>query len=82
MKEIDDLRARIAALEEAAKPKAPFIPEPVVRWDPTEGMSMPPAVLAEMAPVGDATLRDVVADAKHSPTGCLGAAPKVRVGGR
>jgi hypothetical protein len=62
--EIEELRARIAALEDAAKPKAVFVPPVMERFDPTAGMAMPRSVLAAMveaAPVGD-----IVGDARRS----------------
>lgn len=59
--EIEALKERIAKLEEAAKPKAPFKPDPMPRRDLTERASMPPSALREMAnAVPDAMVRQIV----------------------
>jgi hypothetical protein len=47
--EIEALKERIAKLEDAAKPKAPFKPEPMPQRDLTERASMPPSALRAMA---------------------------------
>ena len=47
--ELEALRARIAKLEEAAKPPKPFVPGPRIQFDPTEGASMPPSAMKAMA---------------------------------
>jgi hypothetical protein len=61
MSEIDELKARIAALEAAAKPK-PFVAEPMPKFDPTERMTLPPSAVAAM--VGVVRPQDLVADAR------------------
>jgi hypothetical protein len=73
--ELADQKARVAELEEKAKPPKPFTPQPYQRYDPTERMSMPPSALAAMVnaePRG--FMRGVVAD-NRGPTGPSSAVP-------
>jgi hypothetical protein len=72
MSEIEELKARIAALEaEAAKPK--FVPSTMERIDPTARMGMPPSAIAEM--VGVVQVQDLVADGRRqsAPSSIIGA---------
>jgi hypothetical protein len=43
-----DQKAKVEALERAAKPPEPFKPQPYQQYDPTAGMCMPPSVLRDM----------------------------------
>ena len=51
MSEIEDLKKEVAALEKATEPPEPFVPMPMPRRDPTEGMSMDRATMRRMAAV-------------------------------
>jgi hypothetical protein len=82
--ELAALKARVEELERAAKPtepEKPFVPAPYQRYDPTEGMSMPPSALREMAqhPCNQ-VMRGVIQD-RHAPTGRLGMIPSSGSGG-
>jgi hypothetical protein len=46
--ELAALRARIEELERKGKPPEPFKEQPYQRYDPTEGMTMPPSALRAM----------------------------------
>jgi hypothetical protein len=68
--EIAALKARVAELERAAKPPAPFKPEPYQRFDPTERMSMPASVMRDMVNcVPDSFIRDIALRDGRAPTG-------------
>lgn len=63
--ELEALRARIAKLEEAAKPPKPFVPGPRIQFDPTEGASMPPSAMKAMVDALPASFfADLRADAR------------------
>jgi hypothetical protein len=82
---------KIAALErEMAELKAkvnppepkPFVPAPYQRYDPTEGMRMPPSALRAMVDaVPDRMLRDIVRDNRGAPTGPTTMNPSSQRGG-
>ena len=65
-----ELLARIERLEaQQAKinpPATPFAAPPQRRFDPTEGMGMPAAAMAEMVTVGDRVLAGIVADGRRT----------------
>jgi hypothetical protein len=67
--EIAALKARVAELEaRSPKPPKPFKPQPYQRYDPTEGMSMPPSALRAMVEaVPDRLIKEIVRD-NRSPT--------------
>ena len=75
--ELAALKARISELEAKVSPppKKEFVPEPYQRYDPTEGMSMPPSALREIAqhPCNQ-VMRGVIQD-RHAPTGRPGMIP-------
>jgi hypothetical protein len=74
--QLADQKAKVEALERAAKPPEPFKPAPYQQYDPTANMSMPPSVLAEMVrAVPDRMLRDIVHD-NRAPTGRPGMIPE------
>jgi hypothetical protein len=74
--EIAALKARVEELERAAKPPEPFKPEPYQRYDPTEGMRMPPSALAAMvAAVPDHVIREIAMRDGRAPTGRPGMIP-------
>ena len=59
--ELAALKARVAELERKGKPSAPMKADPAPLRDLTEGMSMPPEALREMAnAVPDAMVRQIV----------------------
>src|SRR6516225_6813289 len=69
--ELASLRKRIEELEAKSSPPAPakpFVPKPFQRYDPTEGMRMPPSALQAMAghPCNQ-VMRGVIQD-RHAPT--------------
>jgi hypothetical protein len=68
--ELAALKARIEELEaRSPKPPEPFKPAPYQRYDPTEGMTMPPSALRAMVEaVPDRMLREIVRDYR-APTG-------------
>jgi hypothetical protein len=73
-KELAEQKAKVEALERAAKPPEPFKPQPYQRYDPTAGMCMPPSALAAMVnAVPDRMLRDIVHDNRgpRTPTGMI-----------
>jgi hypothetical protein len=73
--ELADQRARVAELEEKAKPPAPFVPQPHQRYDPTANFTLPPSVVREMAAaVPPNFMQDVVRD-NRAPSGPTGAIP-------
>jgi hypothetical protein len=82
--ELASLKARVEELERKAKPtepEKPFVPAPYQRYDPTEGMSMPPSAMEAMIraePRG--FMRDVVGD-NRAPTGRPGMIPSEGGGG-
>jgi hypothetical protein len=60
-----ELNDRIAKLEEAAKPPEPFVPMPMPRRDPTEGMSMDRATMQAMIDAVPASvMQGIRADAR------------------
>jgi hypothetical protein len=63
-REVAELKAKVSP----APAKKEFVPKPYQRYDPTEGMRMPPSALAEMAghPCNQ-VMRDVIQD-RHAPT--------------
>jgi hypothetical protein len=71
MTEIEELRARLAALEAKVnpEPKAPFVPKPYQRRDPTEGASsVVTPWMREMAQaVPTSVVRDIVNDFRGGP---------------
>jgi hypothetical protein len=74
--EIAALKARVEELERANKPPKPFVPEPYQRYDPTEGMRMPPSALAAMvAAVPDHVIREIAMRDNRAPTGRPGMIP-------
>jgi hypothetical protein len=81
--ELAALKARISELEAKVSPppKKEFVPEPYQRYDPTEGMRMPPSALREMAqhPCNQ-VMRGVIQD-RHAPTGRPGMIPSSGSGG-
>jgi hypothetical protein len=71
MSELEKLKAqntelsdRIAKLEAAAKPPEPFVPMPMPRRDPTEGMSMDRETMREMVRATSGVMADLRADAR------------------
>jgi hypothetical protein len=79
--ELAALKARVEELErkeaQANKPPEPFKSPPYQRWDPTEGMSMPPSALRAMVaaePAGFMT--GVINDNRGAPTGPTGMVPR------
>jgi len=48
VKRIADLEAELTALKAKMEPKEPFKPKQMPRFDPTEGMSMPPSAMKPM----------------------------------
>ena len=75
--ELAALKARVAELERANKPKEPFKPQPYEPIDWTARMSMPPSALRAMVEaVPDRMLRDIVRDNRNAPTGPTGAIPR------
>jgi hypothetical protein len=69
--ELEELKRQVAELKAKLDPPKPFVPEPYQRYDPTEGMSMPPSALAAMvAAVPDRLIKDIVRDnqAPRGPT--------------
>ena len=65
MSELDDLKKRVAELEKATKAPEPFVPMPMPRRDPTEGMSMDRATMRAMIDaVPESVMRDLRADAR------------------
>jgi hypothetical protein len=68
-REVEELKAKLA-------PPKPFKPEPYQRYDPTEGMCMPPSALAAMvAAVPDRMLREIAMRDNRAPTGRPGMIP-------
>jgi hypothetical protein len=66
------LEARVAELEEKAKPKPepePFKPQPYQRYDPTEGMRMPPSALQAMVAAEPRGFMKAVVHDNRAPTG-------------
>jgi hypothetical protein len=62
--ELQELKKRVAELEDAAKPKEPFVPGPRFQFDPTAGASMPRSAMKAMIDaVPDALMRDLRSDA-------------------
>jgi hypothetical protein len=51
--EIASLKAELAELKQSMKPPEVFVPTPMPRFDPTEGMSMSPAAMKPMASLID-----------------------------
>jgi hypothetical protein len=77
--ELADQKAKVEALERAAKPPEPFKPAPYQQYDPTANMSMPMSTMMEMArAVPTAMLRDIVHD-NRAPTGRPGMIPSQQV---
>jgi hypothetical protein len=73
--ELAALKARVAELEAKAKPPEPFVPAPYQRYDPTEGMCMPPSALREMlAAEPRGFMKGVIGD-NRAPQGRPGAIP-------
>ncbi|WP_426410039.1 hypothetical protein [Bradyrhizobium ganzhouense] len=81
-----DRDQRIAELEAAvakltASPPAPFVPQPIPRFDPTERMGMPREVVAEMVAAEGGSMAEVIRENRVPSTAQLGRAQKVTVGG-
>jgi hypothetical protein len=75
--ELAALKKKVEELERKVSPPEPkpFTPAPYQRYDPTEGMRMPPSALAAM--VNDPcnqVMRGVIQD-RHAPTGRPGMIP-------
>jgi hypothetical protein len=88
--ELAELKKRVAELEKAAKPPAPFDPGPIQRFDYTAGMSMPASALRDMVnAVPTDMIREIAMRDGRAPTGpsAQGVVPSsqpmgsVRVGG-
>jgi hypothetical protein len=81
--ELAALKKKVEELETKVSPpkEKPFVPAPYQRYDPTEGMSMPPSALREMAqhPCNQ-VMRGVIQD-RHAPTGRPGMIPQEQVSG-
>jgi hypothetical protein len=82
--ELAALKKRVEELEAKAKPPEPakpFVPAPYQRYDPTEGMRMPPSALREMVqhPCNQ-VMRGVILD-RHAPTGRPGMIPSQQSSG-
>jgi hypothetical protein len=68
-REVEELKAKLA-------PPKPFVPEPYQRYDPTEGMRMPPSALRAMVEaVPDHVIRDIAMRDNRAPTGRPGMIP-------
>jgi hypothetical protein len=68
-REVEELKAKLS-------PPKPFKPEPYQRYDPTEGMCMPPSALAAMvAAVPDHVIREIAMRDNRAPTGRPGMIP-------
>jgi hypothetical protein len=80
MTEIEELRARLAALEAKVnpEPKAPFVPKPYQQRDPTEGASsVVTPWMREMAQaVPTSLVRDIVNDFRGGPAQLRPLAPQ------
>ena len=63
--ELEELKKRVAELEKAAKPPEPFVPMPMPRRDPTEGMSMDRETMREMIAATAGVMADLRADARR-----------------
>lgn len=63
--ELEELKKRVAELEKAAKPPEPFVPMPMPRRDPTEGMSMDRETMREMVRATAGVMADLRADARR-----------------
>jgi hypothetical protein len=64
--ELAELKARLAALERAAKPPPPFKSDYVVP-NPIDRLSIPASVMADMArAVPDQMMREIVRDHRHA----------------
>ena len=63
--ELEELKKRVAELEKAAKPAEPFVPMPMPRRDPTEGMSMDRETMREMVRATAGVMADLRADARR-----------------
>jgi hypothetical protein len=79
-KEVEALKSALSGKEDKPPPKKEFVPQPYQRYDPTEGMTMPPSALREMAghPCNQ-VMRGVIQD-RHAPTS-PGMVPQVSSGG-
>ena len=76
--ELASLRKRIEELEAKSSPPAPakpFVPKPYQRYDPTEGMRMPPSALQAMAGHPCNQVMPGVIQDRHAPTGRPGMIP-------
>jgi hypothetical protein len=74
--ELAALRREVEELKAKLSPPKPFVPEPYQRYDPTEGMRMPPSALAAMvAAVPDRVIRDIAMRDNRAPTGRPGMIP-------
>jgi hypothetical protein len=68
-KEVEALKSALSGKEDKPQPKPEFKEQPHRRYDPTEGMTMPPSALRAMVEaVGDRMMRDIVKDHQGAPT--------------
>ena len=75
--ELAALKKKLEELEAKVSPPKPkeFVPEPYQRYDPTEGMRMPPSALQAMAGHPCNQVMPGVIQDRHAPTGRPGMIP-------
>ena len=79
--ELAELKARVAELEARTKPPEPpkpFVPQPYQRYDPTEGMCMPPSALRAMVAAEPRGFMQGVVRDNRAPTGPAGMIPRAQ----